>query len=273
VPDNEADLDGDGFVHCNGWVGSAALQGGDCDEAASGIHPGAREWCDEVDSDCDGDFSDGTDLQLWLPDRDGDGWGDADEPGIESCAQPSEGTVANALDCDDANDEIHPGAAEWCDEVDHDCNGDPLTPVPTDATVVYQDSDGDQFGLESQRVRVCVAGEHQTETPGDCDDHDQGVHPLAEESWYDGVDQNCDGRDDYDQDLDGYAAWDHGGSDCDDTNPNVVPPVGAEVDCDLAGQAWVLGGGGCACNTGAPGWAGWGPLVGLMAFMRRRSTA
>ena len=38
----------------------------------------------------------------------------------------------------------------------------------------------------------------------DCDDANPEAYPGAEEVWYDGVDQNCDGESDYDQDGDGY---------------------------------------------------------------------
>ena len=32
---------------------------------------------------------------------------------------------------------------------------------------------------------------------GDCDDSDETIHPEAVDSWYDGVDQNCDDANDY----------------------------------------------------------------------------
>ena len=59
-------------------------------------------------------------------------------------------------------------------------------------------------------------------TLSDCDDNNPNINPDAEEIWYDGVDQNCDGADDYDQDGDGDRSVDFGGTDCDDLNPNTL---------------------------------------------------
>ncbi len=58
----------------------------------------------------------------------------------------------------------------------------------------------------------------------DCDDTDPTVQPGAEDSWYDGVDSNCDGADDFDQDGDGYAISD----DCDDTDASAAEDCSEE---------------------------------------------
>lgn len=73
----------------------------------------------------------------------------------------------------------------------------------------------------------------------DCNDGNAAVHPGATESWYDGVDQACDGGDDYDQDLDGQQGG-SGGPDCDDTNPEIyygATEVCDEIDNDCSGVA------------------------------------
>ena len=70
----------------------------------------------------------------------------------------------------------------------------------------------------------------------DCDDTVLTTHPGATETWYDGLDADCDGANDYDQDGDGVNV----GPDCDDTDATTYP--GADdawydgVDSDCAGN-------------------------------------
>jgi uncharacterized protein (TIGR03382 family) len=90
LPDEDADLDGDGTATC----------AGDCDDDNAGIHPLADEVCDGADSNCD-TVVDADDV-----DADGDAW------------------PACLGDCDDADPSVSPGAAEECDgAVDNNCDG------------------------------------------------------------------------------------------------------------------------------------------------------
>lgn len=58
---------------------------------------------------------------IYYVDADGDGYGDASSS-VMDCSQPL-GYVSAPGDCDDNNADIHPGAVEICDEIDHNCNG------------------------------------------------------------------------------------------------------------------------------------------------------
>ena len=66
---------------------------------------------------------------------------------------------------------------------------------------------------------------------GDCNDQDPHVSPSAPDMFGDSIDQNCDGADGVDGDGDGFAGVATGGTDCDDTNPDVY-----DVDKDGDGE-------------------------------------
>jgi hypothetical protein len=92
------------------------------------------------------------------------------------------------------------------------------------------DEDGDGYGTTAPNTGV-TAGT-------DCADDDDTVHPDAEETWYDAVDQDCDEASDYDADGDGYDHADLDGTDCDDHDATISPDEAdtcndfVDNDCD-----------------------------------------
>ena len=222
------DEDGDGHD-------SFATGGDDCDDSDPAIYPLAAELCDGVDNDCDGtiDESSAVDAATFFADADGDGYGAAAYSRV-ACAPPS-GFVAVDGDCNDADAAVHPDAVEACDEIDADCDGD--LEDADDLLTFYVDADSDGYGDAAATVSACVQPSGTATNGSDCDDSDAGVNPGAAETWYDGVDQACDGGDDYDVDGDGDPPVAYGGTDCDDTNANINPAAtercnGLDDDCD-----------------------------------------
>ena len=195
------DNDGDAFGQnssaqtlCqNPGVGYVTV-GGDCNDADPLINPNATEICDGIDNDCDGIADDSLIFTMYYVDADGDGFGD-EATGIESCSQP-QNTITIGGDCDDANDQIYPGATEICDAVDNDCDGS--TDEGLTFITYYTDADNDGFGTGSTGLSFC-------ENPGpgfstnnqDCDDTNGQVNPNATDIPDNGTDENCDGVDGY----------------------------------------------------------------------------
>jgi hypothetical protein len=210
-----ADADGDGYggdatlASCSAPAGYVAITG-DCADDDAAFNPAATESCDDpTDYNCDGST----------------GYADGDGDGHAAC-----------VDCDDADATAYVGATEVCDGDDEDCDGTVDEPDASDASVWFVDGDADGYGSTSAAVVSCDQPEGYAANAEDCDDADAGARPDAPETWYDGVDQDCDGADD-DQDGDGFAL----DADCDDTDGAVHP--GAEdtaydgLDSDCAGDS------------------------------------
>ncbi len=152
---------------------------------------------------------------------------------VTDCVAPA-GHVANALDCDDSDTVVNPGASEVpYDGVDNDC------------------ADGDLADVDGDGHDALEAG------GDDCDDENEDIAPGEDEVPYDGIDNDCDGDDADDLDGDGSIAAEAGGDDCDDSDPEVY--AGAEEnwangvtdnDCDGAIEAVTLA-------YGADTWSGW----------------
>jgi hypothetical protein len=96
--------------------------------------------------------------------------------------------------------------------------------ISDEVSTWYADLDGDGFGdRRDPEWDYCPNHPSRIAQGGDCDDRDPKVRPGVEERWYDGVDQDCDGWSDHDQDRDGHDALSAGGQDCDDLDPATFP--------------------------------------------------
>jgi len=241
-----ADTDGDSYgdpavsdMDCDQPTGFVS-DDTDCDDGDSAQYPGASEWCNGEDDDCDGltDEDDAIDVVTWYADTDGDGYGDPAVSEID-CVEPT-GYVSDSSDCDDADAAQFPGADEYCNGEDDDCDGTVDESDAVDASTWYADTDGDGFGDAGSSTIACDQPSGYVADATDCDDAEATTNPAATEVWYDGVDSDCDEWSDYDQDYDGFDSSDEtdDGEDCDDTDADVNPAAteiwydGVDQDCD-----------------------------------------
>jgi len=190
-PDADGDgygPDGQGVPGCPGQVGKTD-KAGDCNDGDATIHPNAFEVCaDGVDSDCDGTQNDEDALycQTFHVDADGDSYG-SDAP-ICLCVDDDPSIVSIAGDCNDADADVHPGAAEVCNLKDDDCDGAEDPEGTLTCTPYFQDADGDTFGVGSAKCLCAPVDLFVASLDGDCNDEDKDVHPGAAEV--------CNGKDD-----------------------------------------------------------------------------
>ncbi len=195
-----ADADSDGFgdaqtllVQCYQPAGYISGDATDCDDTEASTYPGALEYCDGHDDDCDGevDEDDAVDALTWNADDDGDGFGDPDDELVQ-CYQPAGYVEDEDTDCDDTDADTNPGALEYCDGHDDDCDGDIDEDDAVDAQTWYLDDDGDSYGDPDVSDVDCHAPTGYASDNTDCDDTDADVNPGETETC-DGTDNDCSG--------------------------------------------------------------------------------
>jgi hypothetical protein len=229
------------------------------------------ETCNGLDDNCNGTVDEGV-LATFYRDADGDGFGNA-AVSATACSAPA-GYVGNATDCNDAAAAVHPGAAEVCNGVDDNCDGQIDEGVKT---TYYRDADGDGYGSATVTLAACSLPAGYVTTGTDCNDGAASVHPGATEVC-NGVDDNCNGQVDEgvkttyyrDADGDGYgsatvttqacslpAGYVTTGTDCDDSKLSVHPGAAEQcngIDDNCNGTVDEGNpGGGVACTTGLSG--------------------
>ena len=206
-----ADADTDGYGDANASSASCVQPAGyvansdDCDDTNQQTNPSASEVCNNIDDDCNNAVDDSAiDTQFYYADADGDGFGSLVDSStgydLLSCPSfdPLTGVPSNPVgfsnfnsDCDDADANISPGAAEFCDGIDNDCDGG-VDIDSTDALTYYLDSDSDGFGDPNATMLSCEVVVGYTDDDTDCNDADDTIYPGAFEACGP-IDSNCDG--------------------------------------------------------------------------------
>jgi hypothetical protein len=238
------DFDGDGYgrddsprVHCAGSPPSGyAVDGGDCDDNAEKVYPGAQEVCNQVDDDCNGAVDDDAIPVELYPDADGDGYYGIEEyqsgETMMGCV-PTEGWAAEGGDCKPEDPMVSPGQEEVCNLIDDDCDNkvdEKVRPRCGEGWCAAEGSNCDPIS--------CFPGDPREETCNLFDD-------------------DCDGL------VDNDAPCDEGLA-CIAGECREAPPE------EASGASTADEGGGCAFGGGSDDWLLSLYLLALVALVRRR---
>jgi hypothetical protein len=258
VDEFDQDLDGhatSAYPNQNGVVG------GDCEDENPAVNPDQIEDCiTSSDDDCNGTANEinAVNCSVYYNDGDSDGYGS--NASLCLCDILNDWTASVSGDCDDAVATTNPGADEYCDGADNDCDSDVDEADAVDVQTFFKDADYDSFGDPNTSEQVCYIRPGFSTNGDDCDDSNIAINPNASELC-DGVDNDCDGDTDendaidalvwyIDGDGDGYGSSDgiaiecdqpsgylDNDSDCDDSDANINPTASevaneSDENCD-----------------------------------------
>jgi len=196
------------------------------------------------------------------PDTDGDTFGDASASSMNCDPSVPPGHVANALDCNDHEAAVYPGAPDLCDGLNNNCNA-PGWPAVADpdgdrreswcdncaVTSNWNQADGDGDGV-GNACDNCGSASNGAQTNNDGDPWGDACDNCDLVANLDQVDSNSNGLGDAcdpDADSDGIPGDDGdatadpctGGvsAGCDDNCPAEPNPTQADADSDGIGDA------------------------------------
>lgn len=267
------DGDGDGFgvlgqSQClnNPTPPYTAEKAQDCNDNDPSVNPDMKEICQNMkDDNCNGmvDEENAEGCNTYYFDGDNDGWGKEGDTKC-LCAPVGKYTASKGNDCNDGDQNVHPGSYEICQNgKDDDCDQTQDEEGAQGCKVLFYDGDGDGWGITNNTKCLCAPFEKYTALQGnDCDDSDAEVSPAKEERCDTPKDDNCNGKVNeegsvgckawfVDEDKDGFGIGSGKclcvptapytssvGTDCDDANPSINPQAkeqcgnGKDDDCD-----------------------------------------
>ena len=196
-PDDDGDNVADGFDKCPFVVDPAQA---DNDQDGSG------DLCDDDD-----DNDSVVDVDDNCPAVANSGQGDLDQDGAgDSCDEDDDADgTPDAADCKPKDGFVHPGAAEICDGLDNDCNGETdegFDDTDSDGLADCVDSDDDSDGDPDVSDCAPLNSEESNKALESCDGADNNCNGIVDESFPDtdgdGVADCVDPDDDDDGDPD-----------------------------------------------------------------------
>ncbi len=257
----DADTDGYGnefnyTYSCELLLDGYVLNSSDCNDDDAAMHPDLIDECNAIDDNCNALVDEDAIFETWYEDTDDDNYGSVMSTYISCFGSPIAGFISDSTDCDDANEFIHPGALEICNNLDDNCNGSADEGIIFN--IYYADGDGDLFGDAESDSLSCIEIIGYTINSTDCDDSNPFIFPGATELC-NHVDDDCDGVEDnglvynwwyLDNDGDNFgnaaidsfacldpSAYISDSTDCDDTNEFIYPGApeilnGLDDNCD-----------------------------------------